>query len=132
MQETPGRFLLREDTLEKGIGYPLQYSWASSVTQIVKNSHATRESWVLSTAHTGRIIVLVAQWCLTLRNVLNCSLLGSSVSGDSLGKNAGVCCHSVLQGIFHTQALNPDLLHCRLILYYLSHQRSPHIGIHKK
>ena len=30
----------------KGIGYPLQYSWASSVTQRVKNMHAVWESWV--------------------------------------------------------------------------------------
>ena len=30
-------------------------------------------------------------------------------------------CHSLLQGIFPTQGLNPCLLHCRLILYCLSH-----------
>ena len=35
------------------------------------------------------------------------------------------CCHSLLQGIFHTQASNPVLLHCRQILYHLSHQGSP-------
>ena len=32
--------------------------------------------------------------------------------------------HSLLQGIFLTQGLNPCLLHCRQILYHLSHQRS--------
>ena len=31
----------------------------------------------------------------------------------------------LLQGIFPTQGLNPDLLHCRQILYHLSHQGSP-------
>ena len=31
-----------------GIGYPLQYSWASLVTQLVKNSPAMRETWVQS------------------------------------------------------------------------------------
>ena len=31
-----------------GISYPLQYSWASSVTQLVKNSPALRETWVWS------------------------------------------------------------------------------------
>ena len=36
---------------------------------------------------------------------------------DSLGKSAGVGCCSLLQGIFHTQGLNPDL-HCRQILYH--------------
>ena len=30
-----------------GIGYPLQYSWASLVAQTVKNPPAMRESWVL-------------------------------------------------------------------------------------
>ena len=30
----------------KGIGYPLQYSWASLVAQLVKNPPAMRETWV--------------------------------------------------------------------------------------
>ena len=30
----------------KGIGYPLQYSWASLVAQLVKNLPAMRETWV--------------------------------------------------------------------------------------
>ena len=34
-------------------------------------------------------------------------------SWDSPGKNAGDGCHSLLQGIFLTQGLNPGLLHCR-------------------
>ena len=32
----------------KGIGYPLQYSWASLVAQLVKNPPAMRETWVRS------------------------------------------------------------------------------------
>ena len=32
---------------------------------------------------------------------------------DSPGKNTGVGCHFLLQGIFPTQGLNPRLLHCR-------------------
>ena len=31
-----------------GIGYPLQYSWASLVAQLVKNPPAVGEIWVLS------------------------------------------------------------------------------------
>ena len=38
------------------------------------------------------------------------------------GKNTGVGCHSFSQGIFQTQGLNLGLLHCRHILYHLSHQ----------
>ena len=32
----------------EGIGYPLQYSWASLVAQLVKNSPAMQETWVRS------------------------------------------------------------------------------------
>ena len=39
-------------------------------------------------------------------------------------KNTGVGCLSLLQGIFPTQGSNPGLLHCRQILYRLSHQGS--------
>ena len=30
----------------EGIGYPLQYSWASLVAQLVKNPPAMQETWV--------------------------------------------------------------------------------------
>ena len=43
---------------------------------------------------------------------------------NSPGKHTGVGSHSLLQGIFLTQGLNPDLPHCSLILYRLSHQGS--------
>ena len=52
------------------------------------------------------------------------SLLGSSVHGDSPGKNIGVDCYALLQGIFPTQGLNSGLLHCRQILYHLSYQEA--------
>ena len=48
VQETLVRFLGWEDTLEKGTGYPLQYSWASLVAQLVKNPPAVEETWVQS------------------------------------------------------------------------------------
>ena len=35
-------------SLGEGIGYPLQYSWASLVAQLVKNLPAMRETWVRS------------------------------------------------------------------------------------
>ena len=46
---------------------------------------------------------------------------------DSLGKSTGVGCHFLLQGIFPTQESNPGLLHCRKILYQLSHNGTPRI-----
>ena len=44
---------------------------------------------------------------------------------NSPGKNAGAGSHSLLQEIFLAQGSNPGLLHCRQILYCLSHQGSP-------
>ena len=48
---------------------------------------------------------------------------------DSPGKNSGVGCYALLQGIFQTQELNPGLEpglpHYKQILYHLSHQGSP-------
>ena len=54
------------------------------------------------------VLCLVAQLCLTLCDPR--SLPGSSVHGDSPGKNTGVGCHFLLQGIFLTQGSNPCLL----------------------
>ena len=65
---------------------------------------------------------LVAQSCPTICDPMNCSPPGSSVHGDSPGKNTGVGCHALLQGIFPTQGSNPGLPHCRQIFYHLSHQ----------
>ena len=46
---------------------------------------------------------------------------------NSPGQNAGVGSLPLLQGIFPTQGSNPGLLHCRWILYQLSHKGSPRI-----
>ena len=54
-----------------------------------------------------------------------CSPPGSSVHGDSPGKNSGVSCHALLQGIFPTQGSNLGLSHCRRILYPLNHHVLP-------
>ena len=52
---------------------------------------------------------------------MDCSLPGSPVHP---GRNTGVGCHFLLQGMFLTQGLNPGLLHCRQTPYHLSHQGS--------
>ena len=57
---------------------------------------------------------LVVQSCLTLYDPMDHSLPGSSVLGAYPGKNTGVSCHGLLQGIFPTQGSNPGLLRCRL------------------
>ena len=65
-----------------------------------------------------KIIVLTMLSCYSVSNSLypvDCSLSGSSVHGDSLGKNTGVGCHALLQGIFPggripTQGSDPSLV----------------------
>ena len=54
-------------------------------------------------------------------------------SWNSPGQNTGVGSCSLLQRIFPTQGSNPGLLHCRRLLYQLSHQGNPRIlqPIHK-
>ena len=58
-------------------------------------------------------VCLVAQSCPTLCDPMDCSLPGSSVHGDSPGKNTGVGCHVLLQGILPAWGSNPGLSHCR-------------------
>ena len=48
MQGTPVRFLGLGRSSGEGIGYPLQYSWASLVAQLVKNLPAMQETGVLT------------------------------------------------------------------------------------
>ena len=74
---------------------------------------------------TRQPLCLIAQWCLTLCNPMDCSPPGSSVHGDSPRKKTGVSFHALLQGIFSTPGSNPVLQHCRQILHCLSHQGSP-------
>ena len=70
------------------------------------------------------VCVVVIQLCLTLGNTMDCRPPGSSVHGILWAKNTGVGSHSLLHVIFPTQGLNPGLLHCRQVLYHLSHQGS--------
>ena len=74
-------------------------------------------------------LCLVTQSCRTLCDPMDYSP-SSSVRGNSPGRNTGVGCHTLLQGIFPTQGSNPGLLHCRWILYCLSHQGSPCMYVH--
>ena len=71
------------------------------------------------------MLCLVTHLCLTLCDHRHCRQPGSSAHGDSPGKNIGVGCHTLLQGIFPTQGSNQCLLNCRWIVYHLRHQRSP-------
>ena len=86
--------------------------------------------WALSPLHTGQRLkedewdtdttLKCRVWLTTLWTIAR--LL---CPWDSPGKNTGVGCHALFQGIFPTQGSNPDLPHCRQILNHLSHQGSP-------
>ena len=56
-----------------------------------------------------RVRINLLQLYPTLYNPMDCGPPGSSVHGDSAGKNSGVGCHALLQGIFPTQGSNPHL-----------------------
>ena len=56
------------------------------------------------------VCAMSLQLCLTLCDPMDCSLPGSSVHGIFLGKNTGVGCHALLQGILPTQGSNLSLL----------------------
>ena len=62
-----------------------------------------------------------------LSDPMDCSPPGLSVSMGILQARVPKWVPSLLQGIFPTQGLNPNLLHCRRILYHLSHPGSPKI-----
>ena len=62
------------------------------------------------------VLCLGAQLYPPLCDPVDCRPPGSSVHGDSPGKNTGVGCHALLQKIFPSQESNPGLLHCKWIL----------------
>ena len=66
--------------------------------------------------------------CIWLCDPTDYSLPGSPVHGNSPGKNTRVGCHA-LQGIFPTQGSNTGLLHCRWILYCLSHSNMEYFAM---
>ena len=130
----------------EGMGYPLQYSWASLVAQMVKNLPAVWDTWVQSLVGELRSQRLCGAAKKIFEKIPFCNsfiqmLLSESLSvvSDSLrphglysprnspGQNTGVGSLSLFQGIFPTQESNPGLLHYTWILYELSHKGSPRI-----
>ena len=65
----------------EGIGYPLQYSWAFLVAQLVKNLPAVRETWVQSLAWDGKGYPLQYSG---LENSMDCTVRGVAKSRTQL------------------------------------------------
>ena len=70
--------------------------------------------------------VKVAQSCPTL-----CNPMGYTVHGILQARILEWVAISFSRGIFPTQGINPGLLHCRQILYQLSHEGSPNHSMQK-
>ena len=120
-----------EDLLDPARGNSHGSTWAKRLQHLTL---APRQA--LAQASTERISKCPTLACAMLSHsvvsnsdYMDCSPPGSSVHGDSPGKNTGVDCHALLQGIFPTQGLNPGLPHCRQNLHHLSYQGSPDISL---
>ena len=119
---------------------PLQYSclenprdgeaWWAAISGVTQSR--TRLKRLSSSSNKIHYIIFFSVLCAVLSHSvlsnslrpMDCSPPGTSVHGDSPGRNTGVVCHALLQGIFPTHGLNPGLPHCRRLLYHLSHQGS--------
>ena len=135
----PGSFPVWGRSLGGRHGKPLQYSclripWTEEPGVLhSKGSQRVRHYWTTAVyfivflfyAFYVLLFALVPKSCLTLLQPHRLWPSRLFCPWDFPGKNTGVGCHSLLWGIFLTQGLNPDLLHCRWILYCLSHHGSP-------
>ena len=81
---------------------------------------------------TSSVVCMCVQLCKAPWNPMDCSLPGSSVHGDSPGKNTGVGCDFLFQGTFLIQGSNPPLshlLHWQADSLPLSHLENPVLNI---
>ena len=118
--------------------------WDRGMKYVLKNQNHLRE--VFTWGNSIRVLqdlyrIHKSQYPFFFFRITHCYIFGEtescSVASDSLrphgpyspwnspGQNSGVGSLSLFQGIFPTQGSNPGLLHCRLILYQLSHKGSP-------
>ena len=103
--------------------FAVQEWYSTSLTASTRRGRANQnEEWTKSKHPLWPVKEKVAQSCPdSLRPH------GLYRPWNSPGQNTGVGSCSLLQGIFPTQGLNPSLLHCRRILYQLSHKGNPYM-----
>ena len=151
--EWSGLLFLRKGNQTFGVCvYPSNFLRMLPVLIILSNMVATGHMWLFKlikikfkiqslnhTNHISRALcshgargllsciahMLHAQSCPTLCDLMDYSPPDSSVHGNSPGKDTGVGCHALLQGIFSTQRSNPCLLHWQANFLPLRHQGSP-------
>ena len=107
------------------------YSEVYTITGLVLNQLCI-ESWVFHFSielcfflvlSRKKVKVLVTQSHPALCEPMDYSPTRLLRPWDFPGKNTRVGCHFLLQEVFLTQGSNLNLLHCRQILYCLSHQK---------
>ena len=118
-----------EDGLYRPSSWPPSRHYHSIIFCLKKKNQFCWKSWHTCTSQLQSCFctMLVTQSLPTLYDPMDCSPPGSSVHGDSPGKNTGTGCHALLQEVFWIQGSNPGLQRCKQIFYCLSYQGSPGI-----
>ena len=114
----------------RGFSWSRDQTWVSCITGRLFSFWATGEEafyqdsqWLKN--YLCHVLCLVAQSCPSLCDPVDCKPTRLLCPWGFYCKNTGVGYHALLQGILPTQGSNPGVLHCRQILYHLSHQGSP-------
>ena len=123
-------FLSRRIIIFQSLSEPEPGTLMSTLTHHLGSSWEPPSGGCLASCFTAEetealYCAVLSHSCPTLCNPMDYSPPGSSIHGDSPGKNTGVGCHALLQGIFPTQGLNPGLPHC------IPHSHLSHQGIKK-
>ena len=82
-------------------------------SHILLDSVVVKKFRLMVSSRLMKVKVLVTQSCPTLCDPMDCSLPWLLCPWNSPGKNTRMDCHSLVQGIFTAQGLNPGFLHCR-------------------
>ena len=113
-------------------GNPLQYilawkiPWTEEPGRLQSMwSQRVWHNWETRCINRYKVKVLVAQSCQTLCNPMNWSLPGSSVHGILQARILEWIAIPFSRGSFWPKDQNLSLLHCKQILYHLSHPGSP-------
>ena len=116
------------------IRWPKYWSFSISPSSEYSGLISLRIDWFDLLGVQGTLRSLLQYYSSNASAFAPCFLYGSPLTSihdywknhsfDWTGKNTGVGCYALLQGIFPTQGSNPGLLHCWWILYHLGHQGS--------
>ena len=99
----PGSIPRLERSPGEGIGYPLQYSWASLVAQLVKKLPAMWETWVGKIPGEGKGYLLQYSG---LGNSMDCIVHGVAKSWTTERLSLSLCARQSTQQVFLKEELS--------------------------